>query len=236
MMRLLIVLILSSLSACNTVSSTNRPANYINQEQSARVDGATASLFSSDSGVINDADIVKILNYQYKAPRTSRIAILNVSRLGWNHWSEAVSVESHDIELNLIDKLKGSDHVYDAAYLPAILVPEKRSVPFLREAAARFQADLLLIYQTQCRSFTRYRLLRSNQGRAYCTIESVLLDTRTGLVPFVATSTQNYDIAQGERDINYNESRIKSQIAATGVALDDIGTRLLPFIESHSDN
>ena len=59
---------------------------------------------------------------------------------------------------------------------------------FLREAAARYQADLLLLFRSSCRTFERYRLFEQDQARAFCAVESVMLDVRTGLVPFVATA------------------------------------------------
>jgi len=119
-----------------------------------------------------------------------------------------------------------------ASILPSVLVPGQRTVPYLREAAARYQADLLLVFRSACRSFERYRLFQSSRARAYCGVEAVLLDVRTGLVPFVATSTQSYDVEESEADLNFRETVLRSQLEAIGAGLLEVSQSVARFIES----
>lgn len=227
--NLVVIIAALYISGCATYATQSRPTEYYGVTQQTAVG---ESLFTSDAAVLSDVDIEKNLNYQYKSPKLSRIAILPFGWSSWVGWSEEISLATKNIEANVIQELIQSNRIYDASFLPSILIPDKRTVPYLRESAARYQADLLLIYRTDCRSFEKYRLLREDKGRAYCSVESVLLDTRTGLIPLVAVSSQTYEIVQQENDINFNEARIRSQLTAVETALAEITTRVRGFIDS----
>ena len=72
------------------------------------------------------------------------------------------------------------------------LIPEQKTVPHLREAAARYQADLLLVYRHSCYSFERYRFSGVDQSQGSCTVEAILLDVRTGLVPMTCVVSESF--------------------------------------------
>src|SRR5207245_9846806 len=70
--------------------------------------------------------------------------------------------------------LRSATHLTQVRFMPSLLVPEKRTVPYLREAAARFQADLLLVYTTRVQTFRQDRFFGTDEVRARCIVESVL--------------------------------------------------------------
>jgi len=80
-----------------------------------------------------------------------------------------------------------SPYFYDAAFLPSILIPGKRTVQYLRWACARYQTDSMLIYRADYRTFQGYRLFSNNETCTYCSVKAVLLDIRSGLIPSTAT-------------------------------------------------
>jgi hypothetical protein len=221
-----------ALTACATNYTQPRPDDYA-ADDNARLGAVAvpASLFSSDAAVLSDADISRVLDYKYAPPARSRIALLPFGWSTWSGWSEQMAVATDAIDTALVSKLRSSSRVYDASFLPTILVPEKRTVPHLREAAARYQADLMLMFRSNCRSFERYRLLRANQTRAFCSVEAVLLDVRTGLVPFVVTTTKTFEAVENNADFNFRETILKSQLDAIGVALGDVSKLLVQFLE-----
>lgn len=177
------------------------------------------SLFPGDANVLTDEAIGRILNYRYEPPGLSRVALLPVGMEAWGGWSEVLTTATKKIEDDVIATLEASPHVYDAAYLPSVLVPEKRWVPYLREAAARFQADLLFVHRNYCRTFEKYRLFRADRVRALCGVEGVLIDTRTGLVPLTAVTSRTFDIEASADDLNFRETVLKAQLAALAEAL-----------------
>ena len=234
MRRLFVIVFVSVVvSGCNTPTRNfSTPSNYYEQFSAG---DAAETLFSGDAAVLSNAEIERILAYRYEVPTLSRIALLPSGWAAWGGWSEEMTVATEAIDKGTLAVLRASPLVYDAAFLPSILVPEKRTVPYLREAGARFQADLLLAYKTACRSFERYRLFASDQTRAYCTVEAVLLDVRTGLVPFTATSSQSFNASKTDQDLNTREAILRAQLSAVSRALGEISERVVVFLEAKRD-
>ena len=229
-MRLLTILLASILvlAGCGTpVSTLSRPDAYYASPESGQ---AEISLFSNDAETLSDDAIQRILDYKYAPPPLSRIALMPFAREVWSTWSEELALASESLQAKVLDELRTSPKVYDASYLPSILVPQNRSVPFLREAAARYQADLLLVYRSFCQSFDRYRFFAADKSRAYCGVEAVLLDTRTGLVPFTSVATRSYDVVENASDTNFRETRLRAQLDATAAALGDVSSEVVAFL------
>lgn len=210
------------IGACATpVSTVSRPEMYY--EAGAMPADSGGSLFAGDAAVLSDEAIKTILDHKYTPPALGREA--------WSHWSEELSLATDEMKAGVVERLKASPRVYDAAFLPSILIPENRTVPHLREAAARYQADLLIVYRSFCRSFERYRLFAADRTRAYCGVESVLLDTRTGLVPFTSVATQTFDLVENPEHTSFEETRLEAQLMATAQALAEVTAAIVAFLQ-----
>ena len=110
--------------------------------------------------------------------------------------------------------------------MPGLLVPDKRTVPYLREAGARFQADLLLIYTTRVRTFRRDRMIGVDEVRAEAIAESVLLDVRTGIIVHSALGSERIEARRTPGDLDFNETVSKAQVEAMGKALAVIAAKV----------
>jgi hypothetical protein len=209
------------------VSTQSRPDAYYGAVEVVEKEG---SLFAGDAETLSDDAIQRILDYRYEPPALSRIALMPFGRETWSSWSEELAIAADNLQVKVLNDLRASPKVYDASYLPSILVPETRTVPHLREAAARYQADLLLVYGTYCQTFGRYRLFRRDESRAYCRVEAILLDTRTGLVPFTTVATRSFDVVESDTDKNFRETRLRAQLDATASAFGDVSTAIVAFL------
>ena len=175
------------------------------------------SLFKGDQAVISDQDIARILNTQISLAGRHRLAILNLASR--NYWSgELAEVEAKNAD-SLLVALKTSPQLSDALFLPSLLVPEKRTVPYLREAAARIQADLLFVYNARIETFRRDRFFKSDEVHAQCIDESVLLDVRTGIVVDTAHATENISMKKTAVDLNFSETVARAESEARGKAV-----------------
>jgi hypothetical protein len=190
------------------------------------------SLFSGDAAIVSDADIDRILKFQYQAPKQIRIAVLPFAREAWFGYSDELARTGNDMRAQLLNQLRSNPRVTHAAFLPTLLIPNNRAVPYFREAAARYQADLLLIYQTSCRTYDKARLFAASQSKSYCNIEALLLDTRTGIVPFTTTASEEFTVTQTKADTNFYETTRKAELSAIGKALLDVGTKAAAFLAS----
>jgi hypothetical protein len=105
-------------------------------------------------------------------------------------------------------------------------------VPKLREAAARYQADLLLVFSSSCQAFQSSRLIQDDSARAYCRVEAALLDVRTGLVPFSAASTEVVETTEAESDLVTQEMVLRAEVDAISTALGEIAAAVVAFVEA----
>ena len=194
-------------------------------------DGVDAeSLFKGDAIVLSDAEIARILSTPIELGKNNRLAVLKLGRT--RYWSEEHAREEEANVASLLTRLRSAKTIKAASALPGLLVPDKKTVPFLREAAARYQADLLLVYDTKVMTFTKYRALSKDEVRAQCAVEAVLLDVRTGLVPITARRVEEVSASRSSADIDFSETIAKAIATAEGTALNGIADDLIKFFEA----
>ena len=219
--------ILILVCGCTTNSTQHRPESYY----SGSPDTEDDSDFFGAGELLSDADIERILSYRLQLPEKNRVAILKLSKDSyWRYYSNDFTQLTDSIAEKFIQALVASDKIYDASFLPSILVPESRTVPYLREAAARYQADLLLVYRSNCSSYQKYRLLSANETKAYCSVEAALLDIRKGIVPFTSVSTSEFKAIGSAEDTNFNETKKKAELEAIAKSLGEVANELVGFL------
>lgn len=222
------------MNGCSTVATVHRPDDYYRSQPVTPQSGAedAGQLFSDQDSGMSDKDIERILNYRVKLPPKNRVAILRMSTDNyWQFYSNDFAQLSDSIASGFIEELGKSSRIYDASYLPGMLVPDKRTVPFLRAAAARYQADLLLVYRNACRSFEKYKLVLANETRMYCTVEAVLLDVRSGIVPFTVVSSKESSSHQRDADTNFRETIAKAEMEAIAKCLNEVARSINEFLK-----
>ncbi len=228
MTKYFIILFVLLVTGCASVATGHRPNDYYSPGQK---DTSDEPLFGTTGVALADKGIERILNYRLKLPAQNRIAILKLSRDSyWRYYSNDFTQLTESIATNFIGQLRNSPRVYDASFLPSMLVPEQRTVPYLREAAARYQADLLLAYRSSCRTFEKYKFIDPNETKAYCSVEAVLLDVRSGIVPFTVVSSNEFTARKEKGDTNFRETIKKAEIAAVAKSLKEAASQLNLFL------
>lgn len=185
------------------------------------------SLFRSDQALLSNEEIETILTSRIQIPREGHLTFL---RLGSTDellvWAFLTGTA------NPFSPLAENPRLSRLSWLPSLLVPEKLNVPALREAAARFQADLLFLYRTPCQRFTSYRLFGADTGKTYCVAEGVLLDVRTGVIPFSTATAREVEVRQSEDDLNFYETMRRAESETSAEALADLAAQLSSFLAS----
>jgi hypothetical protein len=188
------------------------------------------SLFKGDQAVLSNQDIDRILTARITMEDRHRLAVLRLnSRSIWVQ--EIADLEAQNSE-RFLNALTASPKLTQVRFIPTLLIPERRTVPYLREAAARFQADLLLIYGTRVLTFQRDRLIGTDEVRTEAVVESVLLDVRTGIVIHTAQTSERISAKKTPGDLNFSQTVAKAQIEATGKALLKVADAILAFAET----
>jgi hypothetical protein len=128
--------------------------------------------------------------------------------------------------------LLASDQIAEVTPLPSLMTPSRLSLPVLREAAVRMQADLLLVYRVGSYTYSQYRTFARDKAKAYSTCELVLLDVRTGLVPFTrVVSRERLELKQ-PADLDLLETMRRAEQTAAAEALQAAAQDLAGFVRS----
>jgi hypothetical protein len=202
--------------------------------QDAAPAALTESLFKADQAILTNQEIDRIFAERIYPPAHGRVAVIRIggrypTRWGW--WSEQTAQLEQQITAELLATIRSSPRVTDAFVLPTLLQPPTATIPYLREAAARVQADSLLIYRTFTQNFQKQRVFGNDEVHAYCTAEAVLLDTRSGIVTFTSISTEPFSAQKSPKEVNFEETVALAEQQAQSKALKRIGDELLKYLK-----
>jgi hypothetical protein len=199
------------------------------------------SLFTSDAAVLTNADIDRILNIRVEIPQKIRVGLLYLEHRSlpvygrsWYHRYEEPTDELR-LAVESVQRLQEDSRVYDVSYLPTFLLPKQKTVGLVREAGARYQADWVLLFKTETRSYSKDRVFGSDEARAYCVAECAVLDVRTGIIPFTSRARQDVTAEKDDEEWTLSETVARGEIAAIEAAMTENIDNLLRFLEQLSD-
>lgn len=196
------------------------------------------SLFSSDTDVLSNEAVQKILEGTISYPDNIRIVILKIPNTrndiryyGYYYWRSEEYIDLQE-EYNTImtDTFAGNDKIETVKILPSIMIPQKITIPNMREAAVRMQADALVVYKIQSDIFEKFRLFRHNQVKAFATCESFLLDTKSGIIPFSTVITEKYLTEKIKDDADGLETKKRAEKEAIKLSLQKLCIQINKFL------
>jgi hypothetical protein len=193
---------------------------------------AGGSHFTSDQVVLSNEAIAQILATKLTLPAQARLTVMPLYQLRHWSWSESLGQLDKEATDRFLSVLAGSKRVSNAALLPTMLLPARVDVPKVREAAARYQVDLVLLYRPTIRTFEKARWFAPSEVRAHCTVEAVLLDVRTGIVRFATTASGTCTAARSREDASASETEYKAEVAAAGQALERLAADIVKFLDA----
>ena len=189
------------------------------------------SLFPADQSVLNNAQIGEIFATRVYPPAHGRIAVLRMGERNPYWWiSREVAALDQQTTDALLKKLRSSARVTDVLPVPSLLMPAVMTVPYLRESAARVQADSLLVYRTYTQTYQTPRWFAPDEVKAHCTVEALLLDVRTGIVTTTAVATRDFALSQ--KSDTANEAMARAEQTAAADALANVGDALVAFLNA----
>ncbi len=197
------------------------------------------SLFRSDQAVMDDEAVRRALASRVALPAKTRIALMKfpgaenaASRYyGSWYWRNEDYLKMQQMHIDAISrKLTASERVAEVILLPTLLTPKEATLPALREAAVRLQADVLLVFRPTSDIYYRPRMFTQDQVKAYCTCEAVLLDVRTGLIPFTTVITRDKSDKKEKEDLDLSETMRRAEGAAVLDALNAVSDKLVAFL------
>ena len=201
----------------------------------------TSSLFESDQNVISQEAVEQILNSKIEIFDSTKLAILkfpdsenfNYRTYGYGYWRNEDFLKVQQSMIDTLDiSLRNNAKIDEIVFLPTLLTPKNPSIPILRESAIRLQAPLLLVFRVNGDIYEKYRIFRSSEFKAFSTIEMVLIDIRTGVIPFTTVVTSEYLTNKKRDDQNDQEAKARAINTASFDALLKATDELNVFLNS----
>lgn len=203
---------------------------------SSSPDRLTESLFDTEGRTISEADITRVLDGYIEIPDSARVALLNLEsatlrRYYPSYWSD----ENYRLlQQSFIDTLEHSlwrsDRVQRVNLLPQLLLSNDRNIFTLRESAVRMQADLLFIFSIYSNTYNKVRVFNKDQTKAYATCEGLLLDIRTGIVPFSTVVSRDYVATNQDSDASAADRSRRAETEASLRAVAEVAVQLRTFL------
>ena len=215
-----------------TAKAMSRAAFMVDDEPLA----TDLALIGGDPLVAGDApdtSIENLLDRRLSLPSRIVVGILHLpgpsARISW-YASGDLSDQTQAVADSAVAVLVRAPRVERATTLPVMVVGEHYTIASLREAAARLQAHVLLVYRPSCKFYQRDPFIGAPQYRAVCTSEAVALDTRSGLLPFSTVVTREYVTQKQRGDFDESATWRRAQLQAVVFAVLEVGTRLGTFL------
>ncbi len=225
------ILIIICLSSCGTgrqiVSNTNT-----NLPDSDTL--ITQSLFNDKAATISEENIQKILDGDYRLPQQVRIAIVKMESPQQRkyYWSDEAYLKNQQSYVELFSaQFKRSSRATKISIIPELLISQNPTLTNIREAAVRMQADIVVVYSIMGGIYSSYKLFSKPEIKAFATTQLIILDTRTGLIPFSTISTKDFLSQKKKEELDQLEARNRIQNTAVLLTIEEIGEKINQFLK-----
>lgn len=226
------------LGACSTPKVSTSP-DYMTSENYKNKPQLKTSLFNG-AAPLNDQQIQKLLTSKMTISKKPKLVIIKLTTNQYTYdqyYRTEQSFNSKSFLLNeyntngFIKTLLDSKIFTDVSILPNFMIMNESNFEILRTAALRAQADLALITKTEVFTDWQFKLVTGNEAKAMATVESIIIDTRTGTVPFTSISSEIVTENKNQEDYDMNETMNRAKAIAEGAALKKTSEDLVNFIK-----
>jgi hypothetical protein len=195
------------------------------------------SLFPSDQAVLGDDAVTRILNSKLELPPKSKVAVMKFPEAEgsryYGYWRDEEYLKLQQSQFDALSHaLLASDQIVELTPLPSLMTPSRVSIPVLREAAVRMQSDLLIVFRVASDTYSQYRVFAKDKVKAYSTCEVVVLDVRTGLVPFTRVVSRDQVESKQSSDFDLAETMRRAEQLSAANALKITAGDLVAFLKS----
>lgn len=230
---LIVIIVLSSCSVSKPIGQSTQGVSaqgYYKPEPPI-----TKSLFDDKASTISEENIQKILDGNYSLPNNLKVSLVklestqNIRNYYWNN-EEYLKSQQEYLDL-FTTKFKQSERVQKVSKIPDLLISNNPTFTSIREAAVRTQSDIVVIYSINSDLYSKYKLFSKSDIKAFATTQLIILDVRTGLIPFSTICTKEYQSKRQENELNDNEASNRIKNDAVLLTIQEIGERINDFLK-----
>ncbi|TDK45558.1 hypothetical protein [Algoriphagus formosus] len=226
------LLLLFAFYACTTVKPTGTGSSAQAYYQSEPP--ITQSLFADQSSTISEENIRKILEGTYSLPENLRISLVKLESTQNQrsyYWNNEEYLKSQQEYLDrFTESFKRSERVQQVSQIPDLLISSNPSFTTIREVAVRTQSDLVVIYSINSDLYSHYKVFAKTDMKAFATTQLILMDVRTGLIPFSTIVTEEFQSKRMDGELNDNEAANRIKNEAVLLTIQEIGEQINQFL------
>lgn len=178
----------------------------------------------------------KILDGTYRLPEKLRVAVVKLDSKQYQqryYWTNEDYLKTQQAYLDLLsDNFLSSPRVEKVIVIPDLLISSNPTFVNIRESAIRTQADVVAVFSINSEIYSKTKIFSSTDIKAFATTQFILLDVRTGLIPFSTTVTKDYQSQKLKTDFDDFEARDRVKNEAVLLTLNETGRLLIEFLET----
>jgi hypothetical protein len=203
--------------------------------QSERSEPITESLFAEKDRTLSEENIQKLLDGKLNLPDTLRIALFRYGMTNryytkMSGFQDEISVKSYQSYIDtLVSSLKDNRRVKNVHPIPSLMLSSNPTITQLRETSVRLLSDLLIVYSNTSDIYYKWKVFKKDEAKAFATTEILIMDIRTGLVPFSTTITKDF-LTKTLTDETIDEARKRAEKEAIVLTLVEAGQRVNTFL------
>jgi hypothetical protein len=219
--------------ACTTVKPTGTGSS--SQAYYQTDPPITQSLFDDQSSTISEENIRKILEGTYSLPENLRISLVKLeSRQNQRsyYWNNETYLKSQQEYLDrFTESFKRSERVQQVSQIPDLLISSTPTFTSIREIAVRTQSDLVAIYSIHSDLYSNYKVFGKADIKAFATTQLIVMDVRTGLIPFSSIVTKEFQSKRMDGELNDQEASERIKNEAVLLTIQEIGEKINQFLK-----
>lgn len=181
------------------------------------------------SAPLNEASVQKILASKVSLPARLNLAVVRLSESNEGLNFQTISPE---VAEKLYETSQWGERVKSITPMPQMMVAKPATLTSLREAAVLLQADALLVIRPMSYGDWKFRWFKDDQAKATTSLEMLLLDTRTSVVPYTAVVSESAELEGQQADYNNYELVARAKKASETKALLRVAPAVAKFLKS----
>jgi hypothetical protein len=195
----------------------------------------TESLFNEKDRTLSEENIQKLLDGKLNLPDTLRIALFRYGMTNryyskfYNFADENLVKSQQSYVDTLMSSLKDNRRVQSVHPIPSIMLSSSPTITQLRETSVRMLSDLLIVYANTSDIYYKYKVFKKDEAKAFATTEVLIMDIRTGLIPFSTVITKDF-LTKTLKDESIEEARKRAEKEAIVLTLIEAGQRVNVFL------
>jgi len=222
-LKLVVGALAAGLVACATVQKDYDHMSNLDYQKRPQLRQALINA----SEPLNEAAVQKILSSKVAFPKTINLAIVRLTES-----VEGLDFQMIDQEISekFYNKTNWGSRVQSIIPVPQVMIAKPATLASLRQTAVLLQADALLIIKPISFSDWKFQWFDGDKAKGITSLEVLLLDTRTSVVPYTSVVTETAEVTKDKSDYSNYELMNRAKKASENKALLQVGPALQKFM------